>query len=276
MRVLIADDEPLALDLLDSLLTDHPQVDVVGRTSSGEEALAAITALDPDLVILDIAMAGIGGVAAAQALQGRRRPVVVFATAHTEHALEAFDIGVADYLLKPISRQRLSEALRRVRQRLNLNESESRPVEGSIWVATRHGRVRIDMARITHAVAARDYVWLHDDSGRAWLHRTTLTRLAELAASHGLVRAHRSVLIRPEAIRFVQRRGKGYVAVMESGLAAPISQTRHANITPHKHAAKSHGAAPTLAHAPEGPSQPDDCSGSFWYALSDSNRGPSD
>lgn len=231
MKVLIADDEPLALDLLETLLADHDGM-VVRRASSGEDALGAIDAFDPDLVILDIAMAGVGGVAAAHALQGRARPAVMFATAHGEYALQAFDLGVTDYLLKPISRDRLSEALRRVCARLARRVDEPRPADAAVWVSTRQGRVRLDLARITHAIAARDYVWLHDDLGRAWLHRTTLTRFAALAASHGLVRAHRSTLVRPDAIQCVQRRGKAYVALMKTGAEAPVSHARYADITP--------------------------------------------
>lgn len=223
MKVVIADDEPLALDLLESLLDDEPGIQVVARASSGEEALAAIAAFDPDLAILDIAMAEMDGVATARTIHGRRRPVVVFATAHAEHALTAFDIGVVDYLLKPISRPRLSEALSRVGDRIGLSDGEPERTSTFIWVSTRQGRVRIDLSRITHAVAARDYVWLHDAAGRAWLHRSTLTRLAGIADSLGLVRVHRSALIRPEAVRAVQRKGKRYVAVMDHGASAPVS-----------------------------------------------------
>ena len=125
MRVLLADDEPLARALLRHLLTEEPGVEVVGEAGDGREAGERIAALDPDVLIIDIEMPEMDGMAAAGLLHGLDRPAVIFATAHSDRALDAFDIDAADYLLKPIRRERLTEALNRARRRSSRRSGRS-------------------------------------------------------------------------------------------------------------------------------------------------------
>ena len=114
MRVLIADDEPIARQVLRGELELCPGVAIVGEAATGEEALDQILALHPDLVFLDYEMPGRNGIEVAAAL-GLHAPFVIFVTAYQEHALQAFDVGALDYLLKPIRRERLEQALDKVR-----------------------------------------------------------------------------------------------------------------------------------------------------------------
>lgn len=121
LRLLLADDEPLALRRLARLLTQCPEVTVVAQAHDGEAAAAAIREHDPDLVLLDIHMPGLDGLTLAAHLARARpaRPLVIFTTAHAAHAVDAFDTSAVDYLLKPLELPRLLRALERARARLS-------------------------------------------------------------------------------------------------------------------------------------------------------------
>jgi two-component system LytT family response regulator len=116
MRVLIADDEEAARERLRQMLEAHPDVHVVGMAGNGVDAARLVRELRPDLVMLDIQMPGATGLDVAASLPPPR-PVVIFCTAYEEHALEGFELNAADYLLKPVSRKRLAEALKRAEAR---------------------------------------------------------------------------------------------------------------------------------------------------------------
>ncbi len=116
MKVVIADDEPLARERLRDLLADVPGVQLVAEASDGREALHACAQHDPDVVLLDIAMPGIDGLEAARHLAAfDPRPAVVFCTAYDIHALSAFEAAAIDYLVKPVRPERLAAALERAR-----------------------------------------------------------------------------------------------------------------------------------------------------------------
>src|SRR5688572_21370079 len=116
MKVVIADDEPLARERLRGLLAEINGVEVVADAADGHEALHACAAHRPDLVLLDIAMPGIDGLEAARHLAAfEPRPAVVFCTAYDAHALSAFEAEAIDYLVKPVRPERLAAAIERVR-----------------------------------------------------------------------------------------------------------------------------------------------------------------
>ena len=116
LRALIVDDEPIARRVLREELEGIEGVDVAGEAESGEQALAWIAAGQPDVVFLDLQMPGLGGFDVVSRLQGGRLPVIVIVTAYDRFAIEAFEAGAVDYLLKPVSRSRLARAVERARQ----------------------------------------------------------------------------------------------------------------------------------------------------------------
>jgi two-component system response regulator AlgR len=119
MRILVCDDEALARERLVRLLRDVPDCEVVGEAENGREALTKVEALDPDLILLDIRMPIMDGIACAEALARLDNPpAVIFITAFDEHALAAFQVEAVGYLLKPVRREQLNEALARA-ARLN-------------------------------------------------------------------------------------------------------------------------------------------------------------
>ncbi len=116
IRALIVDDEKLARERLQTFLRDFAEVEVVGTARNGPQAIQAIDTLKPDVVFLDVQMPGVDGFGVLKAI--RHRPQIVFATAYDQYAIRAFEVCAVDYLLKPISRERLTETMRRVRDRL--------------------------------------------------------------------------------------------------------------------------------------------------------------
>jgi two-component system response regulator AlgR len=191
MRVLIADDEPLARARLDSLLARRAGVQVVGSVADGEAALEACATLQPDLILLDIEMPGLGGTAVARRLaETAMPPQVVFCTAYEQHALSAFDLGATDYLLKPVRAERLAEALDRVATRLR-----QAPVAQPTWLRARSGadEVRLQLDDVLYLLADEKYVAVHHASGM-WLIDDSLR---QLETTHGdrLVRLHRNCLV---------------------------------------------------------------------------------
>jgi two-component system response regulator AlgR len=191
MRVLIADDEPLARARLDSLLARRADVEVVGSVADGEAALEACALLQPDLILLDIEMPGLGGTAVARRLaEAPTRPQVVFCTAYEQHALSAFDLGVTDYLLKPVRAERLDEALDRVATRLRPTRAAA-----SSWLRARSGadEVRVRLDDVLYLLADEKYVAVHHGGGM-WLIDDSLRQL-ETAHGDRLVRLHRNCLV---------------------------------------------------------------------------------
>ncbi|RPI22542.1 MAG: DNA-binding response regulator [Acidobacteria bacterium] len=124
IRTVLVDDEELARSRLKSLLKVYDDIEIVGEAADGEQAMEKIAELKPDLVFLDIQMPGCSGTEVAQAL-GSPEPRIIFCTAYDQYALEAFELSALDYLLKPVTRSRLSKAIERVRQTGSAQEARS-------------------------------------------------------------------------------------------------------------------------------------------------------
>jgi two-component system, LytTR family, response regulator len=118
MRILIADDEPIAREILRDLLAEIGGVELAGEAASGVEAVDQIDRLRPDLVLLDLEMPGLDGFGVARLLRGERLPLIIFVTAYHQHALAAFEADAIDYLLKPVRRERMQAALAKAQAQL--------------------------------------------------------------------------------------------------------------------------------------------------------------
>lgn len=193
MRVLIVDDEPLARMRLAALLGECEGVEVVGQVGDGEVAMAAIGTQQPDLLLLDINMPGLDGTALARRLGHRSRPQVVFCTAYENHALEAFDLGAVDYLLKPVRLERLRDALRRAERRL---DEAPRDAAGYLHGRLRGEQVRIALDEVICLLAEEKYVAVQHTGGQLLIEESL--RQIEEAYPEQLVRLHRNCLV-PQA-----------------------------------------------------------------------------
>jgi two-component system, LytTR family, response regulator len=231
-RVVIADDEPLARERLQSLLARHAGYRVVQECGDGDEALAAIERDCPDLAFLDISMPGRSGVEVAQALLDHDEPpAIVFVTAHDEFALRAFEVSAVDYLVKPVDRERFDQALARIERRFGervptrFNDDvralleELRPTRRRERFVIRSPRghyfVRTD--DIETAVAEGNYIALMA-GGRVHLTRETMKSFEASVDPARFIRVHRSTIVNVDRIARIEPLGHGeYRLTMASG-----------------------------------------------------------
>lgn len=214
LRVFLIDDEPLARLRLRQLLADMvlPVVTVVGEAGSAAAALQWLSQYRADLLLLDIRMPGLDGLALAERLrQWHDVPAVVFVTAHPEHALAAFEVDAFDYLTKPVRRARLQEALMRVMHRLGRAPRalvETRPVgldeEPAIMVSVRGQVIRVPLTEVLYLKAELKYVTLRT-ARSIFVLDESLTDL-EPRLGPRFLRVHRNALVARQAIRELMRR----------------------------------------------------------------------
>jgi two-component system response regulator AlgR len=211
LRTLIVDDEPLAIERLQILTGQQDGVSLVGTASDGASALRMVDALAPDLVLCDIAMPDLNGLEVAAAIEGLDNPpAVVFVTAFDRYAVAAFDVAAVDYLLKPVSPERLARALSRVRE---WRATERAPAQKSkwineFWVQNRGEMLRIDAGQVDLIEAERDYMRLHV-GGRSWLIHQTIKSLEARMNPDQFMRIHRSKMIRREGSVGLKHHGDG-------------------------------------------------------------------
>jgi DNA-binding LytR/AlgR family response regulator len=225
--VLAVDDEPPALDELAYLLTADDRVAHVHRAGDATEALRVLRDTEVDAVFLDIRMPGLDGMELARILRRfARPPAIVFVTAYDDGAVDAFDLGVTDYVRKPVRAERLGESLRRVAGvRLApvaapaaLAEEPTIPVELA-------GTTRmLPRSAVRWVEAQGDYARLHT-SDASHLVRVSLATLAERWADAGFVRIHRSYLVQLRLIAELRLTNSGYVVGVD-GVELPVSR-RH-------------------------------------------------
>ena len=224
LRALVVDDERAALAELCYLLERDDRGGEVLTTDSAPAGLRLLRDLDVDVVFLDIQMPGLTGLELAQVLSRFRTPPrIVFVTAHEGHAVEAFDVDAADYVLKPVRADRLAEAVRRV-----VAGTDAAPNGDDTQVAVERGGVTrfLNRSDITHVEAHGDYARLHTDEG-SHLVRTPLTTLEEEWAGAGFVRIHRSLLVSLAHVREVRMdAGRCAVVVGEPAVELGVSR-RH-------------------------------------------------
>ncbi|MDG1482779.1 MAG: response regulator [Myxococcota bacterium] len=221
MKVLIVDDEMLARRRLTRLLSAMSNVTLVGECVSGAAALERIrTEPRPDVVLLDINMPGLTGVEAMQ-LWPDDGPTIIFTTAHTEHALAAFDGGAVDYLLKPVEARRLKTALDRVR--LAPPPSVPQP-DSRLPLATRSGVLLLNPAEIRAVLIEGESVILATDRGRFFTD-LRLSELEERLPSQHFLRVHRQALVNMRRVlRMETLATGGYLAHTDAGEAVPVSR----------------------------------------------------
>lgn len=206
---LIADDEPhLARYLHEQLATLWPELQIVATARNGLEAAAAIDRHEPDIAFLDIRMPGLTGLEVAQGIEGRTR--VVFVTAYDEFAVQAFEQAALDYLLKPVTAERLSRSVQRLRAALQTTEPDARlasalrqlmPTPGTPAPTLRW--IRASAGEVTHQVPVNEVIFFRADdkytcvhtAGREHLIRTPITELAAQLDPFEFWQVHRSTLI---------------------------------------------------------------------------------
>jgi two-component system LytT family response regulator len=224
---MIVDDEPTARRRLARLLGDIVGVTIVAECASGREALRSAELERPDVVFLDIAMPGLDGLDVARRLGASGGPLVVFVTAFDEHALAAFRVHAADYVLKPLDRERLRETVEHVR----------RAIAGGRGVAAERAigpRLAIRDGRSGHFVSIADVLWVESfgnytriyTTHARYIHRATMAKMAEQLAPFGFTRVHRTTIVNVARVVRLRPAGSGeYEASLDTGVRLRVSRT---------------------------------------------------
>lgn len=230
LRALVVDDEAPALEELSWLLRQDDRIAEVVTASSGADALRSLDAGDIDVVFSDISMPGLDGMELARVIaRFVERPQVVFVTAHDKHAVDAFAVDATDYVMKPVRKDRLAEAVRRVvaavdpgTTQLSAAEPEDETIPVELAGVTRF----ITRSQVRYAQAQGDYARLHTAAG-SHLVRIPLSTLEERWAAAGFVRIHRSTLVSLSHVKEVRmEHGRCSVVLDDAELQVSRRHTR--------------------------------------------------
>jgi len=239
IRTLIVDDEPLARKRIRRLLAEEPDVTVLAECGSGREAIRAIQETPADLLFLDIQMPGVGGFEVLQSIPLDRLPIIIFVTAHDQHALKAFEVHALDYLLKPFKQDRFKAALARARAQI----AQQAPIEIQTGMADLVTKLRAEQNYLTRfmvktpsrvvPVKASEVDWIESAANYVLLHagdkthivRETMQALEARLSPKIFQRVSRSVIVNLERVRELQPLGKGqYVMILHNGRQLTVSR----------------------------------------------------
>ena len=238
LRVLIVDDEPLAIDRLQRLCERLPDIVVVGAAADGAQALDRVAQLAPDVVLLDIAMPGLDGIAVAEALaQTGSKTLVIYCTAFDRFAVAAFGVAAVDYLLKPIESDALARAMSRAAARraataetAKADAAKSGAFIDTFWVPRGPDMVRVAAGAIDRVDAERDYMALQVGPKRFLLHMT-FAELERRLDPAQFIRLHRSTLVRRDGVARLRHDGLGvWYACLKDDSEVRIGRTYLAGV----------------------------------------------
>lgn len=239
IRALVIDDEPLARDIIREMLQDEPEVEIVGESVNGREAVAAIRTHAPDLLFLDVQMPRMSGFEVLESLPPGRMPLVIFVTSYDQYAVRAFDVHAIDYLLKPFDRERFETALGRAKTHIRrtrsgdtdrrilalLEELKADQKHLERLVIKTGGRVIfLDLEEIDWIEAEGNYVNLHTEE-KSHLLRETISNLETRIDPKKFVRIHRSAIVNINRIQELQPWFHGeYRVILLSGTQLTLSR----------------------------------------------------
>jgi two-component system LytT family response regulator len=242
LRIIVADDEPLARARLISLLPRDLSIDIVGEYGSGTEAVEAIRRDKPDIAFLDMQMPGCDGLQVVAGIEPADRPAIVFVTAHDKFAVDAFGVRAVDYVLKPFDRQRLEIALERAAEYVNARRAGdlSARIEGALagiasapsspkpdrLAVKADGRyVFLKFDEIVWVEAADNYVVIHTTAGERLMPRDTLSSIEARLGTQHFARVSRSALVRIDQVKELQPNSQGdYSILLRNGIRISLSR----------------------------------------------------
>ncbi len=239
IRVLLVDDEPLAREMLREMLQSDPEVEIVGESCNGREALEAIRSESPDLIFLDVQMPEVGGFDVLASLEKDKLPYVIFVTAYDQYAVRAFEVQALDYLLKPFDQERFDISWQRAKTQLSRDRNSgtdqriltlleelkagNRYLERLVIKAG--GRIYfLDTAEIDWIEAEGNYVSVHS-AKKSHLLRETISSLESQLDPKKFVRIHRSSIVRLDFIQELQPWFHGeYRVILNDGTQLTLSR----------------------------------------------------
>lgn len=197
MKCLIIDDEPAAREILETYINDTPGISLAGLCTDALEARDWLSEHEADLLFVDINMPRLSGLSFIKTLKDP--PLIILTTAYSEHALDGFDLGVVDYLLKPFSFERFLKAIDKAGNAQDIADKG----DGAVTVKADGKLYRVKISDILYAESQGDYLTLQTTDKRITFY-TTLSRFLEEADSPSLIRVHRSWMVNLEAIDYVE------------------------------------------------------------------------
>ena len=245
LRAIIVDDEPLARERVKTLLREHPDVEVVDECANAAQAIVAIHTRVPDLAFIDVQMPETSGLEMLRELDPTRLPLVVFITAHDQHALDAFRANAVQYLLKPVDRTEFRAAMQRVRQ---LAASRNRDMAGvrallgatsgripylkRVVVKSQERTVLLKMPVIDWFESCGNYVRVHTGNEQ-YLLRQTMATLESTLNPQEFVRIHRTAIVNLDAVKEIVAGSHGeHVVKLRNGASLTLSRTYRNRIEP--------------------------------------------
>jgi len=239
IKALIIDDEELARELIKNYVKNIPEIDIIGECSNGFEGIKAIQELKPDMIFLDIQMPKLNGFEMLEILD--ETPEVVFITAHNQFAIKAFEMNAVDYLLKPYSADRLTEAVHKAIKKISHKEIRTEDIQKLVRrplteklerVVVKTGiKIKvIPVEKINYLEAQDDYVMIYTDEGKH-LKQATMSFFEENLDSNAFIRVHRSYIVKIDQVMQLEPYGKDtYVAKLKNGITLKVSKSGLKNL----------------------------------------------
>ena len=239
LKAIIIDDEDLARDIVREYLEEHRDIEIIADCANGFEAVKSITELKPDLIFLDIQMPKINGFEVLELLSNP--PAVIFITAYDQYALKAFEVHAVDYLLKPFSKERFDEAIKRVRSNIGTDRkkdikplleeahTKQQPIERILVKDGANVHV-IQVDNIDYIEAKDDYISINA-KGKSFLKHYRLSTLEKELEPSQFVRTHRSYIVNIDRISKIELYAKdSRIAILKDGTRVPISRGNYERI----------------------------------------------
>jgi DNA-binding LytR/AlgR family response regulator len=238
IKTIIVDDEELARERMRELLKEHPDLEIIDEAADGISAIEKIEELQPELVFLDIEMPGCSGIDVVRSITTGSLPKIVFCTAYDQYAVQAFELNAVDYLLKPVTRARLAESLKRIKEAvLTKNEFQKRleAVAGSLRQASpkfmtrflgRRGKkiYLINEAEVIYFKVDRNLVFIVTDAGEYWTNYT-LAQIEDAVDPSVFFRTHRQSLVNLNRIKELSPLiGGSYMLTMSNSQQVEVSR----------------------------------------------------
>ncbi len=216
IKCIIVDDEPTARDVLQLLIEQIENIKIIGYCKNASEAITILNNNSIDLIFLDINMPDMSGISLAKIIPSSTK--VIFTTAYREYAIDGFDLQAVDYLLKPISLERLIQAIQKYRLETN-NNSNNDAVKNYLLVRSDRKMIKINLSDIVYIESLSDYVKLHTFS-KTIITRETISNIESKLSTKVFIRIHRSFIV---SIQYISSYTSEYIEIQEK--AIPISRS---------------------------------------------------
>lgn len=218
LKCAIVDDEPLALNLLESYVQKTPFLQLAGKYSSAVQAMKDLPEMQVDLIFLDIQMPELSGLEFSRMIAPHTR--IVFTTAFDQYAIDGYKVNALDYLLKPISYTDFLQAANKAAQWFELLKQPQEELE-SIFVKSDYKLIQVELKNILYIEGLKDYIKIYEENApKPILSLMSMKSMEELLPSSRFMRVHRSYIVQKDKIRIIDRGrivfGKNYIPVSDS------------------------------------------------------------